>query len=179
MIAAGLLLLTGITVASAAPETRFDLMLDPRLELAGIVEMLSSPASGTQSTTRVVDFMLPHPEERARIERRFGSFRTHAAVRLHAEPEVRAFKMDARGQVLLRLTEPPSLEELPGSSPAAHTPGIGGSGLVDRWICSLRGFARDSRYMEFHRESSRQLELEVARYKNEVIQGDYLAKIEA
>lgn len=179
MIAAGLLLLTGITVASAAPETRFDFMLDPRLELAGTVEMISTPSSGTESAARVADFILPQPKERALIERRFGSFRAHAAVRLHAEPEVRTFMMDARGQVLLRLTEPPALEEITSSSPGVYSSGIGGSELVDRWIGSLRAFARDARYMEYHREASHRLEPEIARYKREIITGDYLAKIES
>lgn len=178
MIAARAVILAASTAFSAAAETRFDISLDPRLELAGVVEALSASSAAFPSPAHPADFTLPRRGGLARIEKRFGSLRGHPAVRFHALPSFRGISYNDRRQVLLRLSMPPALEAPSDLADLGLVSAVGGEELLERWIEGLREFARDSRFMEYHRDESFRIESELSRFRKALLQGEYLAKIE-
>lgn len=176
MMGAKLALLLALCPVFAAPEPRFEFSLDPRLELSGVVEFLSRASGDAASSPGI---FLPQPEERAVIERRFSSMLGHPAVLLHAEASLRAFEFKDRGHVLLRLTAPPDLAASADKPYGFLAPKTGGSVLLERWLDSLRAFARDSQFHEFYEAEVRRAEPEFARFEQSVLETDFLHKIEA
>lgn len=159
--------------AAAAPTgaSKIDIRLDPRIELSGVVLLLSTapPPAG------FANHRIPYTEK---VLDRFASLRGHAAARLEASSALARFALSDRAQVLVRLSPLPELKKAL-VIPYALGAQAGGGENLDSWISALRDFARDSRFLESFPILSQILEPEVERFRSQAARLDYLAKIEA
>ncbi|MBI3554148.1 MAG: DUF4932 domain-containing protein [Elusimicrobia bacterium] len=156
---------------------RFEFGLDPRLELASVVELLSAdPKAGVPRYA--TDFRRLPIKYVTEAERWFAKFRGHPAVRLHAQPRIKGFDFGQRGQGLLRLSPLPEFKPATELSIDFLTQWTGDRATLDRWVDTLRDFARESRFLEFFEKKSRLLDPEVTRFKKTIESADYIGKLE-
>ena len=126
-------------VESNAPRTRIEISVDPRIELLTVVQCL---AGYDQLGTADLDY-------RREVLKRFAPWRSHPAVTLFARMAREGFTRDAPPAMMLRLDEPPALELRAPFSVYVETR-AGGRGRLFAFLDSLRDFAAESRFMEFH-----------------------------
>ncbi len=119
-----------------------DIVVDPRIELLGAVALLAGP----------YDHEGALGEYRAKAEKRFAAFRGHPAVRLYQEL-LRTGREDACSNVLLYYSAPPELALLDPLSDVPHLGPPGAREQMQHFLWELRSFAKDSKFMEFFRES--------------------------
>ena len=118
---------------------RVDVSVDPRIELLTVVQCL---AGYDQLGGADLDY-------RREVLERFAPWRSHPAVTLFARMAREGFTRDAPPAVMLRLAEPPALELRAPFSVYVETC-AGGRGRLFAFLDSLRDFAAESRFMEFH-----------------------------
>ena len=126
-------------VDPGALPARIEVSVDPRVELLAVVECLA----GYQ---QLGGGGLAYRRE---VLARFAPWRSHPAVTLFARMAREGFTRDAPPAVMLRLAEPPALELRAPFSVYLETC-AGGRGRLFAFLDSLRDFAAESRFMEFH-----------------------------
>lgn len=137
--------LLGAGAVAASPTTpagsgsSFVIETDPRVELLGTVQYLAG--------SREKRIALPIAYGRA-LERCFGRFRGHEAVRLYREL---AGKYQDFGVDMLFLTPPPGLRPL---NPLRPPPFGGGQEDFERFLTALRRFAAESDFAGFYTAQS-------------------------
>jgi hypothetical protein len=131
----------GVAYAGTPPPRAapIEVAVDPRIELLAVVQCLAGD-------DQLTDLPLTYRNE---ILARFAPWRGHPAVSLYARMARDGFTRDAPPAVMLRLAEPPALE-LRAPFTAGLETRAGGRQRLFAFLDSLRGFARDSRFMEFH-----------------------------
>ena len=98
---AGALLLIALAAfpAGARASPAFDLAVDPRFELLGVVRQLAGLG---QTDPRAGEY-------RERVEKRFAAFRGHPAVALYKDLASRADSEEAAATILIYYSNPPEL----------------------------------------------------------------------
>ena len=115
-------------------------MVDPRIELLGVVQRLAGREA-----------FPPEDAEYARlVDDRFGRWRGHPAVRLYAE--LAAGPFDPTGVVLLHYSDPPELTLKDPSIPVPFADDERGGERVLSLVWQLRDFAARSGFLEFFRQ---------------------------
>jgi uncharacterized protein DUF4932 len=114
------------------------ILVDPRLELAGVVQLLSerSPCTNHDSLYRkdAVHY--------------FGPYRSHPVVEMFRKMSAAGFNSDAVYRLMIRLSSPPdlrALDPIPGSVIAK----AGGQKSLEAFLAALRDFAGTTRLMTF------------------------------
>ncbi len=129
----------GAPVDPRDASARIEVSVDPRIELLAVVQCLAGyeQLGGAGLSYR-----------REALER-FAPWRAHPAVTLFARMAREGFTHDAPPAVMLRLAEPPALELRAPFSVYLETR-AGGRRQLFAFLDSLRDFATESRFMEFH-----------------------------
>lgn len=122
-----------------APPSPIEVSVDPRIELLTVVQCL---AGDEQLGGAGLSY-------RREVLERFAPWRSHPAVTLFARMAREGFTRDAPPAMLLRLAEPPELELRAPFSRYVETC-AGGRRRLFTFLDSLRDFAAESRFMEFH-----------------------------
>ena len=154
--------------APAAPDPRVSARLDPRVELENVLERLAGPRPGEKP-----ELFEDSPEAKA-IDERFGRFRSHPSVSVHAAARGPSFPPDVRLHALFAVSDPPGLEP---KRPLSFSPREPAS--VEDWLAALRRFARETDFAAFLRERERQVEPELEALRTLLREGDWLRKLEA
>jgi hypothetical protein len=113
-------------------------VVDPRIELMTIVQMLS----GYEVLTKI------DSDYRREVEIWFAPFREHPAVRLFAEMSRARFAYDAVPKAMLAFSDPPELK-LRVELSADVVRRAGGRQKLEEFAEALRDFARQSRLSDF------------------------------
>ena len=160
-----------VLLLAAAPAWAADVEvgLDPRLETAGIVQMLAAgdPPHG---------FRVPEGEYAKRADAAFARFRTHPAVALTAALP-REFDYRNRTDALLRRGP------LPEMAPRYFAPDsvyrqAGGREKFEAWVAALADFARQAKVSDFLRDAAPALEPGFTEFRRDVEKRGYLEKLE-
>ena len=126
-------------VDPGAMPDRIEVSVDPRIELLCVVQCLAGYEQlGTAGTAY-----------RREVLERFAPWQSHPAVTLFARMAREGFTRDAPPAMMLRLAEPPALELRAPFSVYIET-SAGGRERLFAFLDSLRDFAAESRFMEFH-----------------------------
>lgn len=128
-----LLLLAGSASAVRAPPitARPTVARDPRLDLAGIVQVLArDPLVGDDTSPAVVA-----------VRRELARHESHEAVTLYQEMQRDGFSHDAVPRAVLHLGAPPRLDPL-SPPPTDVSRRAGGAAKLDAWIEALRRLSR-------------------------------------
>jgi hypothetical protein len=118
---------------------RIEVSVDPRIELLAVVQSLARDEH--LGTLRL--------GYRREVLERFAPWRAHPAVTLYARMAREGFTRDVPPAAMLRLSEPPLLELRAPFSVYVETR-AGGRERLFAFLDSLRDFAAESRFMEFH-----------------------------
>lgn len=165
-LAALLLLPAPVSAARIAIST------DIRLELAAAAQLLAPESS------RPEGFVAPDIPYARALEAALARFKDHPAVRMHAEPKMRAFGFSDRGQVLLRLSPPPELSERL-TVQYALADRAGGAENLRRWLRALGDLSNAARFPAIFAEESKKLEAATARFRAEERKQDFLGTLES
>lgn len=127
------------TVDPNARPAAIEVSVDPRIELLAVVQCLAGydQLGGTDLLYR------------REVLERFAPWRSHPAVTLFARMAREGFTRDTPPAMMLRLAEPPALELRAPFSVYVET-SAGGRTRLFAFLDSLRDFAAESRFMEFH-----------------------------
>ncbi len=131
--------------AQAEPErrSRINVSVDPRIELLAVVQHLSGYDILVQDALQYKDA----------VEKRFGDFRDHAAVRLFGEMRTDGFSYDAPPTAMLCVCAPPELAvQVAFTNYLARR--AGGRERLEDFIKALRSFAEESDFMGFFEEQA-------------------------
>lgn len=126
-------------VAGAPDSARIEVAVDARLELLAVVQCLAGEP-------RLNDLHLSY---RRQVLERFRPWQAHPAVTRYVRMRLAGFAHDVPPAVMLRLSDPPELE-LRAPFSAYLEQRAGGRERLFAFLDSLRSFARESRFMEFH-----------------------------
>jgi hypothetical protein len=121
------------------PEATIEISVDPRIELLAVVQCLADYDQLGSADLAYRREVLEH----------FAPWRSHPVVALFARMAREGFTRDAPPAVMLRLAEPPALELRAPFSVYVET-SAGGRARLFAFLDSLRDFAAESRFMEFH-----------------------------
>jgi hypothetical protein len=133
------------TAAAASPPPGLNIMIDPRIELLAVVQILSNYNQRTGLITR------QNFAYKQAVLTTFGQFRSHRAVKIFERMSQKGFSFDAPPAAMLHLTDPPEL--------AVHTSyteyllrRAGGEKKLGEFITALRDFAVETDFMRFYSE---------------------------
>ncbi len=141
MSAAALAVLLLARSAAAAPAAPA-IVTDPRIELLGVVQLLSGERPDLPGDAAY----------RRAVEARFGAFRGDPAVAMYRERARRLGRNEGSGIILLYYTDPPALAlRDPGLTPP-YLGGPGGAQGERGFLEALRAFARRTDFAAFYRE---------------------------
>ncbi len=162
-----------------AKRSKLEFSVDPRLELDGVMELLAFDLSAAGKTPgHATDFMHPDLEYVRAARKYFAPYKNHPSIKYRAQPKIRAFDLGQRGQGLMRLSPLPELKPDTQISISFLAHYVGGDEELERWLQSMRDFARDSKFMEFFEAKSRLLAPDLAKLEAEIEATDYIGKIE-
>jgi tetratricopeptide (TPR) repeat protein len=169
--------------AARAPKSegqgRLEFFVDARLELDGIMELLAFDLTkGAGGKLHATDFMHPDIAYVREARKYFAPFKDHPAIKFRAQASIRAFDLGQRGQGLMRLSPLPDLKPHSQLSIGFLAHYVGGDAELERWLQSLRDFARDSKFQAFFDAKSGLLAPDLERLKREIEKADYIGKIE-
>ena len=123
---------------------RLNVVVDARLELLAVVQLLSNYGERLGLITRY-DF----PYKRDVVEY-FPPYKNHHAVQLFAEMSKSGFSFDAPPAAMLYLSDPPGLNtQLPFTDYLNGR--AGGQKRLNQFVSSLRDFANQTKFMEFYK----------------------------
>ncbi len=145
----------------AAPPSRIEVSVDPRLELYAVVLTLSGFQGPGPQAPALNAFEL---EYRQQIAERFAPWRDHEAVRRYREMAPRGFWLGHPPNVMVTLGPPPELEELYPVDPLRLRM-AGGRDSLELFLSALRDFSRESAFMEFFAEQQPGFDRMVARFR--------------
>jgi len=129
-------LLGSAAAAPAAASSAYS--SDPRIELLGVVQLLSGKRPDLPADAAY----------RAAVEKAFAAYRGHPAVGRWAGD---AGDMDGRAIDLLYFTDPPELAPLPGPTPP-YLENAAAAARFQQFLAALRDFARKSDFMRFYKD---------------------------
>lgn len=137
-----LLALAALPAVAGAPAS-FDLAVDPRFELLGVVQQLSGrlPADAYAA------------DHRERVEKHFGAFREHPAVALYRDLAAVAAREEAAVTTLIYCSNPPELALKDRNADIHFVNGPGEAEEMQRFLHELRSFARASDFKGFFRDN--------------------------
>ncbi len=137
-----LLALAALPAGAGAPAS-FDLSVDPRFELLGVVQQLSGslPADAYAA------------EHRERVEKHFGAFREHPAVALYRDLASISAREEAAVTALIYYSDPPELALKDRNADIHFVNGPGEAEEMQRFLHELRAFARASDFKGFFRDN--------------------------
>jgi hypothetical protein len=166
-----LLLLASVCAAAPAPPAAHStlvLAVDPRMELLGVVQQLAR--------ARLDPAFKPDPD----VERVFGRFRGHPAVRDYAKTYRRIGNQESFGLIATFLTPPPELAWArdPRGLSGEFFARLGGRSAAEPFLADLRDFARVSDFAAYYagrREDYARYEREA---RTELGDYDYLGAID-
>lgn len=165
-IVCALLLLPGAARAAA-----IEADLDPRVELAAVVDSLDASSAAAEG------FAPGDYPYVAAARARFARFGGHPAVRAAARLAALGVDRVRRGQILAHLSPPPRLEVLvpiPYSFLETREVRRG----VEAWLSGLRSFAEEADFMAFFAAERPSTDGAVRRFRASLEQVGYLGKIE-
>ncbi len=140
---AGALLLVLLLASTALPASAaYDLTVDPRFELLGVVQQLAGGGDAGDA-----------PQYRQRATERFAAFREHPAVRLYADLASRGSREAAAATLMLYYSAPPELALKDPDADIHHLNGPDEAAEMQRFIRELRDFARVSDFARFFGEN--------------------------
>ncbi len=123
---------------------RLNVVVDARLELLAVVQLLSNYGERLGLITRY-DF----PYKRDVVEY-FSPYKNHRAVQLFAEMSKSGFSFDAPPAAMLYLSDPPDLNaQLPFTDYLSRR--AGGQKRLSQFVTCLRDFANQTKFMEFYK----------------------------
>lgn len=145
-----------------------EVLLDPRLELLGVLDLLDPG--------RKPAFVPPALAYAKNIERAFAPFKNHAAVTLNAEWSKDDPDQSRRKDALMKRSAPPALvfDETMSSNRGEDER----SGKLEPWLAALREFTKDSRFMKAFAACAKTLEPELSALRARAEQADYIGKLE-
>jgi hypothetical protein len=133
------------TAQSDGPQPGLNVVVDPRIELLSVVQILSSY---DQHTGLITKQSFAYKQD---ILNTFGQYRSHRAIKVFDRMSRNGFSFDAPPAVMLYLTPPPEL--------AVHTPltaylleRAGGEKKLGEFIAALREFAVEADFMSFYEQ---------------------------
>lgn len=129
---------------SEAPPPALDIAVDPRFELIGVLRLLAGSDRKSAGTEAY----------RERARRRFAPFRDHAAVKTLRAFLARGTRAEALATLPIYYSPPPELALRAKESDVPYWDGPGGKNERERFLDDLRGFARDTAFMDFFRENA-------------------------
>jgi hypothetical protein len=139
-----LMLALAAPTAGALAPAAFDLSVETRFELLGVVRQLAGHGRADAGSA----------EYRERVEKRFGAFRGHPAVALYADLASSPSREEAAATILLYYTNPPELALKDRNADIHYVGGPGEAEEMQRFLQELRDFARASGFMSFCRDNS-------------------------
>lgn len=125
--------------AGAQAPASFDISVDPRFELLGVVQRLSGRARTDAAAAGYRD----------RIDKRFGALRDHAAVVLYRDLVANGSREEAAATILIYYSAPPELALKDKNADIHYVNGPGEAEEMHRFLHELRDFARASDFMSF------------------------------
>jgi len=134
-------------------QDRLNVVVDARLELLAVVQLLSGYGERFELITRY-DF--PYKRD---VTEYFSAYKTHRAVQLFAEMSKTGFTYDAPPAAMLYLSDPPELN-IQLSFPDNLKRRAGGQGRLNQFVSSLRDFANKAQFVAFfksHQETYQQI----------------------
>lgn len=129
---------TPTELATPARDNGLKVFVDPRIELLSVVAILAG--YGLMNSE-------PSPY-RADVERAFGPYRDHAAVRLFAQMYPQGFLFHVPPETMTHLGAPPALGA-PATFPQSLSKAAGGEARLQQFVSNLRDFADRSAFMAF------------------------------
>lgn len=162
-----------------ARASKLEFFVDPRLELDGVMELLAFDLKpGAKGPRHATDFMHPDIEYVRAVRKYFAPYKNHPAIKYRAQPKIRAFDLGQRGQGLMRLSPVPDLVPPSQISISFLAGYLGGPEELERWLQSLRDFARDTKFLAFFEKHRGLLDEDLAKLRKEIEKADYIGKIE-
>ena len=132
---------------------RLNVVVDARLELLAVVQLLSNYGERLGLITRY-DF--PYKRD---VTEYFSAYKNHLAVQLFAEMSKNGFSFDAPPAAMLYLSDPPDLNtQLPFTDYLNRR--AGGEKRLNQFVSSLRDFAKQTQFESFlksHQETYQQI----------------------
>lgn len=172
--------MAGRAKAPQASKSKLEFLVDARLELDGVMELLAFDLTkGGKGKPHATDFMHPDIAYVREARKHFAKFKDHPAIKRRAQPAFRAFDVGQRGQGLLRLSPVPELAAASQISISFLAHYVGGEAQLEQFLQDLRDFARDSKFMEFFEAKKHLLDPDLARVRAEIEKMDYIGKLEA
>lgn len=138
-----LLLALAAFPAGAQTSASFDIAVDPRFELLGVVSQLAGRARARDASA----------EYRERVEKRFGALRGHPAVALYGDLVSRGSREEAVATIPIYYSNPPELALKDTNADIHYLNGPGQAEEMQRFLHELRDFARSSEFMGFFRDN--------------------------
>ena len=158
-------------ISSKAGDQSLNVVVDPRLELLSIVQLLS----GYGEKFKLITFY-DFPYKRNIIDY-FSPYKNHSVVKLFAEMSAAGFTFDAPPGAMLFLSDPPDLRLTMPFTDYLETR-AGGSEKLERFVNTLHDFARETQFMTFfnaHKGTFLQI---VANEKKKLEGTDYIGVLE-
>lgn len=148
-----------------------NVFVDPRMELLAVVQLLSGYGERYGLITRY-DFRYKRD-----VMEYFSPHKNHPAVKLFAEMSATGFSYDAPPAAMLRLSEPPDLTlQLPFTGSLKKRAGSGER--LNRFVSSLRDFARETNFTAFFQAHKGGFQAMVAVAKEKMEGIDYIGPLE-
>jgi hypothetical protein len=142
---AALALLLLAAPAFAAGRSSVRVVVDPRVELLGVVQYLAGLRAPTPR---------PLSTDFPGLEARFGSFREHPAVKEFAAAAARRGGRDSFDMAMMYLSDLPELRWKRDRRLArAFVDDAGGPARMERFLADLRDFSERSRFLDFYAEN--------------------------
>ncbi len=158
-------------INSNAGDQSLNVTVDPRFELLSIVQLLSGYG---KKFNLITSYDFPYKRD---ILEYFSPYKNHSAVKLFAEMSAAGFTYDAPPGAMLFLSAPPDLRLTMPFTDYLETR-AGGSEKLERFVNTLRDFARETQFMTFfnaHKGTFLQI---VANEKKKLEGTDYVGDLE-
>lgn len=158
-----------LLAAAAARAADIEVSLDPRLELLGAVQLLSTAPAPEGFERRAAPA--------AEAARSLRSLAGHRAVAAVAALPPRDFSYYTRADVFLRLSPPPELTQAL-LIPDMFVAQAGGRAALDSWLDAMRAFSREPAFSSYFAKERDLLAGPVSAFSDDVAKRDYVGKIE-
>jgi len=158
-------------ISSKAGDQSLNVVVDPRLELLSIVQLLSGYG---EKYRLITSYDFPYKRD---ILEYFSPYKGHSAVKLFAEMSAAGFTFDAPPGAMLFLSDPPDLRLTMPFTEYLETR-AGGSEKLERFVNALRDFAKDTQFMTFYSAHIGTYLQIVANEKKKLEGTDYIGDLE-
>jgi hypothetical protein len=136
--------LLALGLAASAGAASFDVSVDPRFELLGVIEHLAGLDRADAQNAAY----------RESVDRRFAKFKDHPAVALYRNLGASESRVEAVATIPIYFSAPPELALQDKEADIHYLNGPNEREEMQRFIWELRDFARASDFMAFFRENA-------------------------